>query len=87
MLAMSALGHKRRFALQQVMSALPPKADIIVRRDKLRRHCQVPSRGQACGVEYSFLLPCYLVLVGRERLPLTVQEASLLRPWPIIKNA
>src|SRR5262249_56458054 len=26
--SMSALGHKRTFALQKVMSALPPKADI-----------------------------------------------------------
>jgi hypothetical protein len=26
--AMSALGHKRTFAPQKVMSALPPKADI-----------------------------------------------------------
>src|SRR5262245_2326701 len=26
--SMSALGHKRRFALQWAMSALPPKADI-----------------------------------------------------------
>ena len=26
--AMSALGHKRTFALQNGMSALPPKADI-----------------------------------------------------------
>ena len=25
---MSALGHKRTFALQKVMSALPPKADM-----------------------------------------------------------
>ncbi|MGB9016792.1 MAG: hypothetical protein WCC77_03910, partial [Pseudolabrys sp.] len=25
---MSALGHERTFALQKVMSALPPKADI-----------------------------------------------------------
>ena len=25
---MSALGHKRTFAVQNVMSALPPKADI-----------------------------------------------------------
>ena len=25
---MSALGHKRTFALQQAMSALPPKADM-----------------------------------------------------------
>ncbi len=25
---MSALGHKRTFALQQIMSALPRKADI-----------------------------------------------------------
>ena len=27
---MSALGHKRTFAVQNVMSALPPKADILV---------------------------------------------------------
>jgi hypothetical protein len=27
-LGMSALGQKRTFALQEVMSALPPKADI-----------------------------------------------------------
>ena len=27
---MSALGHKRTFAVQKVMSALPPKADICL---------------------------------------------------------
>ena len=27
---MSALGHKRTIAPQKVMSALPPKADILV---------------------------------------------------------
>ena len=31
---MSALGQKRTFALQKVMSALPPKADIVC--DKVR---------------------------------------------------
>ena len=32
---MSALGHKQTFALQMVMSALPPKADISVARREL----------------------------------------------------
>ena len=32
---MSALGHKQTFALQMVMSALPPKADISVARQEI----------------------------------------------------
>ena len=36
---MSALGHKRTFALQKVMSALPPKADMC---SALGHVCFVP---------------------------------------------
>ena len=36
---MSALGQKRTFALQKVMSALPPKADI---KGGTRHVCFVP---------------------------------------------
>jgi hypothetical protein len=36
---MSALGHKRTFAVQYVMSALPPKADIPC---SYRHVCFVP---------------------------------------------
>ena len=33
---MSALGHKRTFALQNVMSALPPKADMCSAKRHVR---------------------------------------------------
>ena len=38
--AMSALGHKRTFALQNVMSALPPKADMCSATLRMSALCQ-----------------------------------------------
>src|SRR5215469_11472319 len=35
---MSALGHKRTLAHVRIMSALPPKADIVIRRLHARLH-------------------------------------------------
>jgi hypothetical protein len=42
--AMSALGHKRTFAVQKVVSALPPKADIN-RLEVRNSHLVVTGKG------------------------------------------
>ena len=66
---MSALGHKRTFAVQKGMSALPPKADICGRgrrgyakncedaAEKIQSHCRPPACGwpRACGGRESSL--------------------------------
>jgi hypothetical protein len=57
---MSALGHKRTFASQKVMSALPPKADMCgttmdVRygpeAEATRFHIVVPESGHSALIE------------------------------------
>jgi hypothetical protein len=41
---MSALGHKRTYAVQNVMSALPPKADMRPYRDDVTKDQKQTSR-------------------------------------------
>ena len=54
---MSALGHKRKFAPQKAMSALPPKADI----PRGERHfCFEPQPAVACLIAMILaILPKY----------------------------
>jgi hypothetical protein len=53
--AMSALGHKRTFAVQNAMSALPPKADILQRHRHVRYRAKSFERSKQLS---SFERPC-----------------------------
>jgi hypothetical protein len=46
---MSALGHKRTFALQQAMSALPPTA--TAKADFRKKPCPLYPRKRTCAVQ------------------------------------
>ena len=44
---MSALGHKRTYAVQKGMSAFPPKATLIATRDDHVPHCPTAPAARA----------------------------------------
>ena len=46
---MSALGHKRTYAVQQPMSALPPKA--TAKADSRNRPCPLYPQKRTCAVQ------------------------------------
>ena len=59
-MSMSALGHKRTFAVQKGMSALPPKADIAAHKPmsalcqkqtlpERKKNLQSPRRNEPAG--------------------------------------
>jgi hypothetical protein len=73
--AMSAMGQKQTFALQQVMSALPPKADILYAERKTSAKCQyrtlnaeielpVRRRGMHLVHLNAVTTQCYLGILG-----------------------
>ena len=58
---MSALGHKRTFAVQKGMSALPPKADIRRRKQRHSMRKGPPFGSPSNALIFSLLVPSWLV--------------------------
>jgi hypothetical protein len=80
---MSALGQKQTFALQQVMSALPPKADMCVASAYVRFGPIADMTTLRLGVSFSRLevggTPFYgakLLKIASGQLPAMVQKYS-----------
>src|SRR5262249_29053337 len=73
---MSALGHNRTFTRLSIMSALPPKADIV----ECDRHVRFVPKADIRGAAYAFMRYSIVRALGRRAEAQRAKAESTRRP-------